>query len=436
MDVKCAVKNVAKKIPFAKGLRNRYRAFSGYRRRMSSDKLINERLERKKQNGEEINVVFVCHRPAVWESLHSVYDALVKDQRFNVTIVAIPNKKQLPKLDLDHETYESEGAEEFWKEYGCINGYDYQSKKWLDLKTLEPDYVFFQQPYNIQRCAEYKSWKVSRYAKLLFVPYGIQIIGGEVFESVHPSDFMNDVSIYFCPNTSLKSDLQGWLRTNNNKGLTKIVDSGFPRYDQFEKPVDQDSGIWKFKGKEKRFRVIWTPRWTTSEGCSTFFDYKDDILEYARNNDDVEIVFRPHPQSFLEWNYTGLMPEDKQIQFRADCDRAGILIDEDGEYLNKLRTADCFLTDPTTLMGEYAVTEKPIIYTHKVDCFTNFGNTLAEGYYFCKTWSDVTNILNTLKKGSDPLAEVRARIARENISAPAGGAGNYIKNEILKDAGY
>ena len=59
----------------------------------------------------KINVVFVCHRPNVWGSLKSIYEECIKDDRFNVSIVAIPCKKQLPKLGLSHQVYESEGAE-------------------------------------------------------------------------------------------------------------------------------------------------------------------------------------------------------------------------------------------------------------------------------------------------------------------------------------
>ena len=61
---------------------------------------IDLRLKLKKERGEKINVTFVCHRPAVWGSLHTVFDALKADSRFNVTVVAIPNKKQLPELQL------------------------------------------------------------------------------------------------------------------------------------------------------------------------------------------------------------------------------------------------------------------------------------------------------------------------------------------------
>ena len=118
---------------------------------------IGLRLKLKRMNGEKANVVFVCHRPAVWEALHGVYDALKADEHFHVTIVAIPNKKELPDTWLYHEEYESEGAEEFWKPYGCVNGYNYETKEWLDLRSLKPDYVFFQQPYNVARPPQYHS---------------------------------------------------------------------------------------------------------------------------------------------------------------------------------------------------------------------------------------------------------------------------------------
>ena len=172
---------------------------------------IDLRLKIKKLAGEKIHVVFVCHRPAVWESLHSVYDALMADDHFQVTIVAIPNKKELPGLLLAHEEYASEGAETFWAANGCLKGYDYETGEWLDLRSLKPDYVFFQQPYNTTRPTGYQSGVVSQYAKILYIPYGMWLIGGEVFESTHPADFLNDVSYDFCPHQLAAQDLRRWL---------------------------------------------------------------------------------------------------------------------------------------------------------------------------------------------------------------------------------
>ena len=83
---------------------------------------IEKRLKKKKKKNERINVVFVCERPSVWESIRSIYELLANNERFNVSLVAIPCKKQLPS-DITKIVLDSEGSEEFWSEYHCINGY-------------------------------------------------------------------------------------------------------------------------------------------------------------------------------------------------------------------------------------------------------------------------------------------------------------------------
>ena len=430
------LRSIIIKIPFATNLWNFLKYSSAYYQNLIFRSFIDKRIAIKRKNKEKINVIFVCHRPSVWESLHSVYDVLKNDKRFNVIIVAIPNKKELPELWLNHEEYETEGAEEFWKSYGCIEGFNYITKEWLDLRLLSPDYVFFQQPYNVTRCKSYKSWVVSRYAKLLFVPYGMQIMGGEVLKSVHPADFMNNLSYYFCPNDSIRDELAVVLNKNGNHGFTKIVVTGFPRYDQFLKPLNSDGEIWTSKEICKKFRILWTPRWCTNEGTCTFFDYKDHILQYAKDNKDVEIVLRPHPQAFSEWNTTGELTADEQYNFRLECAKAGIKIDEEARYINTIRTADCFLADPTSLMGEYFVTGKPIIYTYKRNCFTKFGKDLSKGYYYCYNWEEVKVTLDNLKKGKDSLLERRREVLSNNFVIKAGGAGGFIRHVILRDAGY
>ena len=394
---------------------------------------IDRRIRRKRKTGEKINIVFVCHRPAVWESLHSVCDALKEDKAFHVYIVAIPNKKELPHLWLNHEIYESEGAEEFWKPYGCINGYNYDTKEWLDLRTLQPDYVFFQQPYNITRCKEYKSWKVARYAKLLYVPYGIQVVGGDVFESVHPKDFMNCLSFYFSSDDYNRHDLLKWFEKIENR-ITKIIVCGFPRFDQFRGKQDDSRTIWKHKGEDKKFRILWTPRWCTNEGTCTFFEYYKKILTYARNNPDVEIVFRPHPQAFFEWNSTGEMSKEDQLLFRKECEESGVLIDESPEYVSTLKTTDCFLTDITSLMGEYLITNKPIIYCHKKDYFTDFGKEIAKSFYATSSWDEVENAITQLKNHIDPNSRIRSQVIKDVLHLSSEGAGKRIAEFIKKDA--
>lgn len=74
-------------------------------------------------------------------------------------------------------------------------------------------------------------------------------------------------------------------------------DLGYPSLDIVK---ENTSNLSVFRKIERRgLNIIWTPRWTTDESAcgTTFFENKDKIVKYGKNNNDL-IVFRPHPLAF------------------------------------------------------------------------------------------------------------------------------------------
>lgn len=388
----------------------------------------------RKLTNAKINVVFVCHRPQVWGSLKTVYEACLNDAKFNITIVAIPNKKQLPEQWLGHEIYESEGAEDFFQNYDCsvINGYNYKTKKWFNLKKLKPDYVFFQQPYNICRPKQYHSKIVSKYAKILYVHYAANAIGDGVFEDTYPIDFIKDVNIIFTQDDFDEKLVDNYVRKNHLK--TKTILTGFPRYDGLEQYQNIDSDNWNKVPHNRHFRIIWTPRWSTREGNCHFFEYKDKLLDYAEQNADIDFIFRPHPQAFLEWAATGELPENKANEYRLRYDAlSNAKIDAQKEYLTTFYSSDALITDISSILVEYFLTGKPIVYCHKKDCFTDFSKKLSEGFYWVHNWQELEQTLNMLRSGKDPLKKKRQEIIKSVFYLPEKGAGYAIKEVIKED---
>ena len=437
MNIKNNVKGLIKKLPGISNLVQKNEILENQLNEvkhqcvLNGRKAIEYRLKFKTLNNEKINVIFVCHRPAVWESLHSVYDVLNQDEDFNVSIVAIPNKKELPDLGLNHEEYESEGAEEFWKEYGCINGYDYEKREWFDLKKLNPDYVFFQQPYNITRCEEYKSWNVAQYAKICYVPYAYDFIGNGVLEETTPKDFMCDISFYFTQNNiddhMVRDILKKYLIDD-----VKTVVTGFPRYDNLEQYKESFAKGWDF-AEEGNYRVMWTPRWCTNEGNCNFFQYKDNIVKYALKHKDVSLLFRPHPQAFLNWNRTGEFPKkeaDAYQKIYAEADNMSI--DAEKSYFNTIFNSDCLISDTSSFIADYFTTGKPIIYCHKVDTFNELSKKMCEGFYWVNNWEELKKVLDDLKNGKDVLKERRLQLLQELFGRKQ-NAGETIKEIIKQD---
>lgn len=398
---------------------------------------IDNRLKSKKINKEKINVVFVCWRPSVWGALKSVYDSFKADDLFNVTIVTIPNKKLLPKVGLDHNEFVSEGAEDFFINEKCIHGYDYEDGKWLDLYSLQPDYIFFQQPYNGERCEQYKSWYVSKYAKICYVHYASDFIGQtktDVLAETTPRDFFYNTTYYFTQN-EIDNRLISELLSKQDNFVTKTILTGYPKYDGLQKYIMSESNVWRFKREDNKFRIIWTPRWCTEEGTCHFFTYKDDFISYAKENPDIDFIFRPHPQAYKNWNATGEFTNEQIENYCKLYEQSdNMSIDYNKEYLSTFYSSDCLVTDISSIVAEYFLTGKPIIYCHRVDCFNDFSKELSKSFYWVRNWQELQKTLNELRLGVDPLKEKRNELRAKMFPNIENNAGEIIKNIIKQDA--
>lgn len=384
----------------------------------------------KKEVGAQkpIHVVFVCHRPQIWGALESVCDALLKDPDFRVTIVTVPNKKQLPKLGLSHEIYESEGADEYFSaRYNCaVSGYDADTGEWLDLYSLKPDYVFFQTPYNICRPALYQSDVVSTYARLCYVHYGMPFMAGQIADDTTPADFFKDLTYHFVEFPEMEAYYSQRAKEFGYERNYHQILSGYPKLDAASAPQERTGG-WAYTAGEKKFRILWTPRWNVGEGNCTFVEYKDKLLALAEKDPRIELLFRPHPQAFKEYVASGVMTEqeaDAYLQRYESCPNAGI--DRSGDYLDNFYTADLLISDESSIIPEFFLTGKPIVMTSHETHFNSFAKKLENGFYQADNWNDIEKIVDSLINGQDEKLELRRSIIEKEFYLPEKGAGYEI----------
>jgi len=387
----------------------------------------------KYKNGQKINIVFVCHRPQVWNTLNSLFECCIKDSDFNVTIVAIPLKKQLHKINFSHEIYESEGAEEFWKDYPCevINGYDYDSGKWIDLRTLDPDYVIFQQPYNIAKCNLYKSWKVAEYASICYTSYYYATSKIDVLDCM-PEDFIKNVSMCFLQNNSEYKWFNEKFELTEYPSVKRFI-TGCPRFDNLEKYKNIESPLWKLP-KGSAMRIIWTPRWTTNENTCHFFVYKDKFVHYCKKNADVDFVFRPHPQAKLNYSAEEHFSEAEFEKYELQYKNSNNMnIDYNADFLPLFYSADVLISDYSSVIPEFFLTGKPIIYCHNEKAICDIDSEWKKGMYYARNWNEVEKLIQQLKVGNDPLKEIRKELITSEFYITPNGAGMEMKNLIKKN---
>lgn len=403
---------------------------------LQSQEIIDLHTKIKIMQKQKIHVVFVCHRAALWNALKSVYEACMADEAFDVTIVAIPNKKQLPKIGLAHEEYVSEGAEEFFSNYKCrvINGYDYENKVWFDLRKLEPDYLFFQTGYDICRPPQYKSDVVALYTKLCYVHYGMPFMGGMIAEESFPVSFLKNTYFHFAEFEEMRKYYVERVSDNAVHKSERVLLTGYPKLDEAQDYIGCESDSWIYKGLDKKYRVMWTPRWNTEEHNCTFFDYKDKMVQYFKENKELEMLFRPHPQAFSEYIASGQMTVQQVRDYKSCYEETdNISMDKEREYLASFYSSDVLITDESSIIPEYFLTGKPIIFTYKETHLNKFAETISKGFYWAKNWDELVGILNKLKNGEDSLAETRKTLIDENFYLPEKGSGYEIKEAIKRD---
>lgn len=369
-------------------------------------KLLLQRTARRAPG--PVRVVFICQYIPAWNKAKPVYDKMAADSRFEPHILCLPDRFSDGVLtdpeNLENPTYDyyrSQG-------YPAINALVGENQ-WYDLQSLQPDFVFYLRPYDFYMPAQYTSAAVSRYAKLCVILYGI-IITQEDAELLISPQFFRNVSYYFAEIPYAARFNRKRFPLSHLLGLRKSPCCGIPAMDSILEAKDIPTDAWDFAGD--RFRILWTPRWTTDLklGGSNFFTYKDWILDYARENADVACLLRPHPLTFDNFIRTGEMTEAEVADYKARCAALPTAdIDTRKEYGNTFWQSNVLISDYSGILPEYFFTGKPLIFCRSNFLLepTDFMEEMMRGWYVVENREQLEDVLAMLRRGEDPLQEKR-----------------------------
>ena len=304
----------------------------------------------------------------------------------------------------------------------------------MDLRNLNPNYVFFQTPYNICRPPIYNSKEINKFARICYIHYGLSMLKDQCVLKEFAKDFFQYTSLIFAETNYHKNSYTEEIKKYNKKyQFDNIFLSGCPAFDNTEKYINSESKIWKHTTGE--FRIIWTPRWCTNEDNCNFQEYKDWLFDYAEKT-KCDFVFRPHPQAFLNYIAEGILTEKELAEMKQKYKESEYCsLDTNKNYLETLYSSDVLVTDPSGINFEYLLTGKPLIYTKKSDEWANdfAKRVIIDSSYIVHNQEELKQTLDMLKSGNDPLKEKRQEIIKSEFYIPEKGAGYTIKELIKKD---
>ena len=384
---------------------------------------------RRIENQDKVTVVFFVLFESMWKC-DQLFKKLQKSDRFDPIIISFPLPEHPKKFSKENQ----EKVEIFFKakQFPFIKGYDFEKNELLNISSLQPDIVFYQQPYN----DGYDGLKIEDlWDRCLFcyIPYTYDI---QVDSHFYNNLLQNIAWKIFIPSQMKLSYLQ-LMPLNDGKNLCV---TGYPSADSFIWP-DIKVSEWKQSDSNIK-RIIWAPHHSIykddSLNYSNFLECADEMLELCRSYyGKLQFAFKPHPvlkrklYNHLDW---GIERTDKYYNEWATMPNS---ILQEGNYENLFITSDAMIHDSASFTVEYLYTKKPVLYFTKNDhdeYLSPFLRQCYQQHYLGYSVNDIVVFIeNVILSGKDPMKKSREDFFNSNLMPPNGkSVAENIYDELLK----
>ena len=370
-----------------------------------------------KAQSDDIKVGFIVQLPEVWDKEAPVFEAMVKDNRFDPYLIVVPGYDFAKSEIRDYGDELSFFSEHYDHKY-IIKAYN--NGRWLDLKSLHFDYIFFQRCWENYLPYQYHTCEVVKYAKTCYIPYGI---GGMKYNRrFYEKSFFTSLYIHFC-STKEQVDMQKNSRFKHNVCL------GIPVLD---KKINTNVV------SDNKKQVLWTPRWTeeTFYGGSSFFAYMNKILELKTLHPDMKLVLRPHPLAFDNAVRLGRMTAKEVARYKEKVQESGAVFDENEIVGDTFEQTSILITDFSSIILEYFLSGRPVVYCTNINIdLSETYKYIAKGFYVVKNWEELKLQVGKLMNGTDELKDIRNALL-QNLKKQHNGAVNRIIEFIVADSQF
>lgn len=363
---------------------------------------IKKRLAKK----EKLNILFFVIDLSMWKA-DALFQELLKDSRYNPIIVSFlyPNQSLEYQKRTQNEMKQSFEA----KGYPFVEGYDFDTNTWFDAKLLQPDIIFYNQPYNIGHPINLIEhfWKNSLF---IAIPYGFNV---DNFPILYNTLLFNIAWKTFVPNTYM---IDYTSKIMFNKARNQVYTGHF-LFDELKKDLVNP---WK-KDHPTSKRIIWAPHHSIksedsadySIGYSTFLDIADEMLDIATRYKNVcQFAFKPHPllrDKLYRQSSWGIKRTDDYFSQWEQMENTFV---EEGEYAALFSHSDAMIHDSCSFIADYIYTGKPTMFVSNdknyiQSTLNEFGKECFRLHYHGSTADIVDFIEDVVIKENDPLSPMR-----------------------------
>lgn len=336
-------------------------------------KIINSVKIELKPN--KLEVAFFPYNASMWDSLESVWLAANADPCCEAYVVPVPYYELLPngtfgKMHYEGSEYPGNVPITDWREY--------------NIETRCPDVVFIHYAYdNMARNArihpDFYSKRLREHCdQLVYIPYFIPI------DDVVEDYCVTLPGVLYADRVIVQSEAQrqsyvnlfkrydkqgGWNGCFGNP-MEKFVALGSPKYDKVQSvkkeeyflPEEWERRLYRKDGTRKKVIFYNTHMFTWLTGGDQYFKKLQAVFEFFRSRDDVLLLWRPHPNT--ELNFRTLQPQslNKYMRVIKEYQEAGWGIYDDTSDLHRaIAISDAYYGDESSVVLLFTAAGKPVM---------------------------------------------------------------------------
>ena len=387
----------------------------------------------KLSNRRKKNVVFMALDVAMWK-YQGIYELMAADRRFRPYIVISPSPlRESPEKD-------AERLRQYFQQHHTPY-IDYKSgEKPFDIRgKLDPDIIFYTQPYEYLLCPEHDC--KAFYDRLVcYIPYGFNTFKGWAY-NLH---FCNLAWRLYYP-TQENLEIARHKMFNKGRNIRMV---GNANADRFLLPPK--SQPWRtINDQKKRKRVIWAPHFTidnthnTIPRRSNFLWMADLMLHIAHEyGDQLQIAFKPHPALLTQLYDHKDWGRERADAYYHKWETMENTQLETGEYIDLFMTSDAMIHDCATFTAEYHYSHNPTMFVTKdIDSIKKelspLGIRALNLHYIGSSETDIRRFINEVViEGNDPMSPQRELFYRDSLLPPRGKqVAQNVYDDIIESLG-
>ena len=385
----------------------------------------------------KIRVVFLVFYYEAWDALAGIYELMRADSQFDVTVISIPRRfsSEAPFAEEDEVSH-------YFDRLGVPHlryNFDDSFEGLKNLKDLKPDYVFINYPWQRNYQAGYRVDQLTEFTKVCYVPYySAPLVIEPDQEGVAPHLYMQRshqlASLVF---TQDKNVHLAYAKTS--RGNEHVFVTGTPKLDALVSKVSHGEKSWPLDNPGN-FKMIWAPHHSYSPAWLNFGNFPsifEDMLSFAEENSDVDIVLRPHPLMFRTLIDRDVLEESVIENWLRKWDALpNTSVDSEDDVALLFGAADLMVTDGISFLGEYPLaTNKPGIFFENPEHWplSELGDLAAEANIRVSNFNDFLEAFKQVRTNGLPNFEKQIAALRLLAQPYPGLASSKIVEVVRND---